>query len=383
MKDVKLYRRADSPNWWSFSLNDDTGKRVQRSGRKYGLSADLTEEEAMRRLLAHFGVPLPPPVTVTPPVYTLGWLMEEAERRARRDGCRESTAREYRIALRHLAEMLGNETLLADVKKIHVSQFQDWLLRRGEASDAKEKGYRNHSAATVNKVLSTVRAAFERMVEDEVLARNPFRKFRKLAGAEKPRHFTPEQLGRFLAVVNGCGDEPLIHYIYICVAMGLRRREVLEIRRANVDLENNRVRVQNIKRREQKERWLTIPEAVRADFRWFLHRPALEPFAWCHPDTATHRVKRLIRAADVPETLHLHSLRHTFATLALQHGGESLLRVRDVMGHTDIKTTMGYTHSEADGGQAVGLGVDLDAHKQCTRTRNRTNESGGRKEKQA
>jgi integrase/recombinase XerD len=213
------------------------------------------------------------------------------------------------------------------------------------------------------------------MVDDEVVDKNPFRKFRKLSPKEfSQRHFTHEQLIKFLKVVDECGDEPLIHYLYICAALGLRRTEVLMIQREDVDMVNGRVRVENVKRRNMPKRWITIPPGVREDFQWFLSQPLLQPFYWVNPDTVTHRVKKLIRKAELPESLHLHSLRHTFATLALAQG-ESVIRVRDAMGHTDIKTTMGYTHTSADGGKPIDLGIDLGAYRVRTVTKNVTGEN--------
>jgi site-specific recombinase XerD len=352
----RLYKRSESPYWFSSWYLPD-GKRQQRSLRGLNLTVDIPREEATLILYQHLGIDKPDPAIPTPEKLTLAWFRGEILRRVEREGWRKSTIREYQIALNHLLAMLDPGLLLTDVKKLHVSQLQDYLLEKENAP------------LTVNKVCSQLRAAFERMVDDEVLDKNPFRKFRKLSPGEfPPRHFTPEQLSVFLEEVNACGDEPLIHYIYICTALGLRRTEVLRILREDVDMVHGRVRVENVKRRNIPKRWITIPPAVNEDFQWFLSLPVLQPFAWCHPDTVTHRVKKLILRAGLPESLHLHSLRHTFATLALAQG-ESVVRVRDAMGHTDIKTTIGYSHTTADGGKPIDLGVDLGAHRDRTVTK--------------
>ena len=53
--------------------------------------------------------------------------------------------------------------------------------------------------------------------------------------------------------------------------------------------------------------------------------------------------KRACRRAGVPAAIHFHSLRHTFASWLVQ-AGVDIYRVKELLGHTDIKTTMIYTH---------------------------------------
>ncbi len=47
------------------------------------------------------------------------------------------------------------------------------------------------------------------------------------------------------------------------------------------------------------------------------------------------------------EGLHIHDLRHSFATLALQ-GGASLYDVSKLLGHSDISMTQRYSHVSED-----------------------------------
>jgi integrase len=48
----------------------------------------------------------------------------------------------------------------------------------------------------------------------------------------------------------------------------------------------------------------------------------------------THRFKRLIRDASLPEQVHTHTMRHGFASM-LAAGGEGAADIAKVLGHSD------------------------------------------------
>jgi integrase len=98
--------------------------------------------------------------------------------------------------------------------------------------------------------------------------------------------------------------------------------------------------------------------AYRFQPRWAFLFPSLAPCAhprtgemvrWCiGPDVIQRAVKSAAERAGVEGKVTPHCLRHSFATHLLD-SGQSITRVAESMGHTDIRTTAGYARKECLG----------------------------------
>lgn len=180
---------------------------------------------------------------------------------------------------------------------------------------------------------------------------------------------------------------------------GLRLMECLRLRVKDIDFKYKQIMVRDGK--GQKDRVTMLPEVVMEPFQRHLlrvrqlHQNELKdgfgtvymPFAlirkypnanrewgWQYVFPAAKRsvdprsgieqrhhltevvlqraVKKAIRAAGIHKSGSCHSLRHSFATHLLEDGYD-IRTVQELLGHSDVSTTMIYTHVLNKGGKGV------------------------------
>jgi integrase len=134
------------------------------------------------------------------------------------EGISERTISLYKLAFRYLKALYGENYSVHKLDHTAVMKFQRYL---------KDKGTGN---AGVNTYMRALHAAFERIVIDDTLVKNPFYRFKRLpVQRDKKKHMTFPEAKRFLEVVNASRNEDAKYLARILLYTGIRRSELLLI----------------------------------------------------------------------------------------------------------------------------------------------------------
>ncbi|NJB69414.1 integrase/recombinase XerC [Desulfobaculum xiamenense] len=250
-----------------------------------------------------------------------------------------------------------------------LEQFETFLEGRGLSLTAPESVDRSHIRAfmaelhrkrqaktTVARKLSTLRTFFRYMARNGMVTGNP------AAGVHNPKqeihHPKALNVDQALALMESeSGDDPhslrdlaLAELLY---GSGLRISEALGLEVDDVDTSSGVVRVFG---KGGKERLAPLSDAgaarlaayirVRGEFTQSLVQKALflgDRGGALQRRQANRILERMARLAGLPEDVHPHMLRHSFATHMLEAGAD-LRSVQELLGHARLTTTQRYTH---------------------------------------
>lgn len=160
-----------------------------------------------------------------------------------------------------------------------------------------------------------------------------------------PEVLSRNEVARILACLSNRKHRCMISLIY---SAGLRRSELLNLTPKDIISERMLVRIMG---KGRKCRYSLLSEKLLKDLREYFkeYRPQKWLFEGETPGeqySASALVKILKEAASragIKHRVHVHMLRHSFATHLLEQGTD-LRTIQGLLGHNDIKTTSIYLH---------------------------------------
>ena len=261
-------------------------------------------------------------------------------------GLSQHTIRNYRSDIAHFLHWLEqSDRNLADLSRADYRQYLADLQHDSIAE------------ASVRRRASTIRSFTRHLKRTNLLDRDPL----VLAATPKATSYLPTVLSKDnvqallsapdIATPAGLRDRAILE---VCYGAGLRISELVGIRTTNYDADHNAFRVHG---KGDKERVALLGKIARHWLQRYLRdgRPLLisaksKDWLWLNrfggPLSARAvqlSVRRYAQRAGLPEDVHPHLLRHSFATHMLD-GGADVRVVQELLGHASVSTTQIYTH---------------------------------------
>lgn len=255
----------------------------------------------------------------------------------------------------------GNRRL-GEITPKMVRKFQQARLDTPAKKGKEKTGPRQ--PATVNRELSLLSRVFSLAIEEELLEDNPCRKVKLLElDNEAINYFTKSEEERLLRQCIGERGH-LRAVVLVAINTGMRPKELFGLRKHQVDFTYDRITLgrkikgqETVRTKTGRGRVIPMNSTVREELLKLAQGKGDLEYLFTYPETGQplNSVKRsFAKACELArlEGFRFYDLRHTFGT-RLAEGGESLHRIAELMGHTDIQMTMRYVHAVAAGKHAA------------------------------
>ena len=233
------------------------------------------------------------------------------------------------------------------IEEVTIEEYRDYLYKHL----LQERKLCDHTVNHYNSVIRfMLEVTLDRLINKKQI---PMRKRKK----EVYKVLTQEELSTFFSLCDNYKFKTIFMLVY---GSGLRIGEVVNLHKSDIDSKAMRIFVREGK--GNKERYTILPKVSLKMLRkyWKDYRPKVKTDKIFLNDLnepinqyviRTH-FRKYRRKAKISEKATVHTLLHNFATNLIENGA-SLIQVKELMGHSNIRSTMEYIHVAK-----VDLGVE-------------------------
>lgn len=226
-----------------------------------------------------------------------------------------------------------------ETAKYHATRAGQWATMyranqaRAFAAELVKDMLPAYKPATINRTLGTVKKALHMAWELNRIPEDYSRHIKRLPeNNARDLYLTVEQVQK----LADHASEQTRAAIWIAILTGARRGEILAIEPADIGPDAITIRAANTK--TLRTRTVPITPALRP---WLAYVPLQMNF-----EGLKSGFRRAREAAEMP-WVRFHDLRHSCASL-LVNMGVPLEVIRDILGHTTVKTTERYAHLQTE-----------------------------------
>ena len=249
--------------------------------------------------------------------------------------CHQYCIDSYRL-LNEMGDFWGRDRKVGDISPAIFKEFRIYLLNKKTRRGTKL------AKNTIDRYHSAAKACWKYTVEDKPCPFSRIPLFRPDDG--DVGFLTPDKAENLLSVAKSV-DTTCFQMLAVALATGLRKMNVVLLRREEVDFESGTISVTQKRRR----RHVVLVGGQTLDMLKSVPDSG-SPFFWINPQTnepydtfPRRKWAKIKQIAGIDESFQFHGLRHTAAATIYQITGD-LKAVKDVLGHTSFKTSDRYTH---------------------------------------
>lgn len=268
----------------------------------------------------------------------------------------ERSAADQRSALAKLVAPVWGRKLVTEITQTDVDKL---LTKIAEGRARPHKAKPNNRARKLqpakptpvraNRIGEVLRKMFTLAVQWGWCEDNPAQRFHRRIETPRERFLSTEEIASLAAALDAAEDRRAADIIRLCMLTGARLGEVRQARFEQFNLEHMSWSKPPAMTKQRRAHRVPISDETAAIVR---QRQLLVPRGtpWLFPGDVPGQPVQEVRRfwAQIQKTcglsdVHIHDLRHTFASL-LVSGGASLEMIGKLLGHSQIQTTLRYAH---------------------------------------
>ena len=287
-------------------------------------------------------------------------MLDRFERSVSVLGRAQSTFRNYSLHVAAISLYFGKIPTELDPEQVH-----DYLFYLQKKSKTPSQTYFKHTVYGLRFLLKTEGLDYEYL-------RLPSIKHEK----KLPVVLSKEEVWKMLQSATLLKHKILIGLLYGC---GLRCMEARNVRLQDLDYDRKQLKV--VQGKGKKDRYVPLSEHLIRGLKKYIQ--AEKPKDWIfngQPLTSgaggdfdgrySQRgvqwvIKQVSKQAGILKDVHVHTLRHSYATHLLEDGMD-IITLKDLLGHQNIETTLEYLHIAQLQSQRIFSPLDT-LFEQCSR----------------
>lgn len=257
--------------------------------------------------------------------------------------------KEKRVRSRTMAKWYGR---LRFWKNKHLKKSDIFSpLTPQEIEQILDELFQDKSPSTVNGYLDVLKQLYRYAIDINLIRESPAERIKRFREKSRkpPRFFTKKEIKMIIENSNDFYKSLFQFFLYT----GMRRDEVRFLEWSDIDFKRKIIRVQNkdkFSTKTEKGRNIPMHPIVEKILR---KRKQDSGFVFSSPEGGVYSVnvwviyiKRKAKKLNI-ENATIHNFRHTFASWLVMEGID-LPTIAQLLGHSDIKTTMIYSHLAPD-----------------------------------